>query len=128
MPHKVTLCEPFMLQILMTSVYYTLSGIQYKSVFFHRSQVNPINFENAEGNLGLANAIMQHLVMKLPVSRWEKYIIALYLSVLCKIESAVLIVTELNNVLLIVLLFIVTYSFKQTFVFFFISLLTISLQ
>jgi len=32
-------------------------------------QVNPINFENSEGNLGIANAIMQHLVAKLPISR-----------------------------------------------------------
>jgi adenylosuccinate lyase len=35
-------------------------------------KVNPIDFENAEGNLGLANAIMQHLAEKLPVSRWQR--------------------------------------------------------
>ncbi|MES2883194.1 MAG: adenylosuccinate lyase [Pseudomonadota bacterium] len=35
-------------------------------------KVNPIDFENAEGNLGLANAILQHLAEKLPVSRWQR--------------------------------------------------------
>lgn len=35
-------------------------------------KVNPIDFENAEGNFGIANAILQHLAMKLPVSRWQR--------------------------------------------------------
>lgn len=35
-------------------------------------KVNPIDFENAEGNLGLANALLQHLAEKLPVSRWQR--------------------------------------------------------
>jgi len=35
-------------------------------------KVNPIDFENAEGNLGLGNAILQHLAEKLPVSRWQR--------------------------------------------------------
>ena len=35
-------------------------------------KVNPIDFENAEGNLGLANAILRHLAEKLPVSRWQR--------------------------------------------------------
>ncbi len=35
-------------------------------------KVNPIDFENAEGNLGLANAIFDHLAIKLPVSRWQR--------------------------------------------------------
>jgi len=35
-------------------------------------KVNPIDFENAEGNLGLANAIFEHLATKLPVSRWQR--------------------------------------------------------
>ncbi len=35
-------------------------------------KVNPIDFENAEGNLGLANAMLQHLAEKLPVSRWQR--------------------------------------------------------
>jgi adenylosuccinate lyase len=35
-------------------------------------KVNPIDFENAEGNLGLANALLQHLAVKLPVSRWQR--------------------------------------------------------
>jgi adenylosuccinate lyase len=35
-------------------------------------KVNPIDFENAEGNLGVANALFDHLAMKLPVSRWQR--------------------------------------------------------
>jgi len=35
-------------------------------------KVNPIDFENAEGNLGIANAIMTHLAQKLPVSRLQR--------------------------------------------------------
>ncbi|HHJ12624.1 MAG TPA: adenylosuccinate lyase [Chromatiales bacterium] len=35
-------------------------------------KVNPIDFENAEGNLGLANALFGHLAAKLPVSRWQR--------------------------------------------------------
>jgi len=35
-------------------------------------KVNPIDFENAEGNLGLANAFFEHLASKLPVSRWQR--------------------------------------------------------
>ncbi|EHQ51658.1 adenylosuccinate lyase [Ectothiorhodospira sp. PHS-1] len=35
-------------------------------------KVNPIDFENAEGNLGLANAVFEHLAGKLPVSRWQR--------------------------------------------------------
>ncbi|MGH7905035.1 MAG: adenylosuccinate lyase [Candidatus Binataceae bacterium] len=35
-------------------------------------KVNPIDFENAEGNLGLATALFQHLSVKLPVSRWQR--------------------------------------------------------
>lgn len=35
-------------------------------------KVNPIDFENAEGNLGLANALNEHLAMKLPISRWQR--------------------------------------------------------
>jgi len=35
-------------------------------------KVNPIDFENSEGNLGLANAMLRHLAEKLPVSRWQR--------------------------------------------------------
>ncbi len=35
-------------------------------------KVNPIDFENAEGNLGLANALLRHLSEKLPISRWQR--------------------------------------------------------
>ncbi|MDG1206527.1 MAG: adenylosuccinate lyase [Pseudomonadales bacterium] len=35
-------------------------------------KVNPIDFENSEGNLGLANAILSHMAQKLPISRWQR--------------------------------------------------------
>ena len=35
-------------------------------------KVNPIDFENSEGNLGMANAILQHMAAKLPISRWQR--------------------------------------------------------
>lgn len=35
-------------------------------------KVNPIDFENSEGNLGLANAVLQHFSAKLPISRWQR--------------------------------------------------------
>jgi len=40
------------------------------SVMPHK--INPIDFENAEGNLGLANALLGHMVEKLPISRWQR--------------------------------------------------------
>ena len=48
----------------------TVAGEIGSSTMPHK--VNPIDFENAEGNLGLANAIFQHLASKLPVSRWQR--------------------------------------------------------
>ena len=35
-------------------------------------KVNPIDFENAEGNLGMANALLRHFAEKLPLSRWQR--------------------------------------------------------
>ncbi len=35
-------------------------------------KINPIDFENAEGNLGIANALFEHMISKLPVSRWQR--------------------------------------------------------
>ncbi len=35
-------------------------------------KVNPIDFENCEGNVGMATALFQHLATKLPVSRWQR--------------------------------------------------------
>jgi adenylosuccinate lyase len=35
-------------------------------------KVNPIDFENAEGNFGLANALLAHMSQKLPISRWQR--------------------------------------------------------
>jgi adenylosuccinate lyase len=48
----------------------TIAGEVGSSTMPHK--VNPIDFENSEGNLGIANAVMQHLAMKLPVSRWQR--------------------------------------------------------
>lgn len=47
-----------------------VSGEVGSSTMPHK--VNPIDFENSEGNLGLANAMMRHLAEKLPVSRWQR--------------------------------------------------------
>ncbi|MEM7692666.1 MAG: lyase family protein [Pseudomonadota bacterium] len=35
-------------------------------------KINPIDFENAEGNFGLANAVLHHMASKLPISRWQR--------------------------------------------------------
>jgi adenylosuccinate lyase len=48
----------------------TVEGEVGSSTMPHK--VNPIDFENAEGNLGIANAIFAHLGQKLPVSRWQR--------------------------------------------------------
>lgn len=48
----------------------TIAGEIGSSTMPHK--VNPIDFENSEGNLGLANAIMNHLGSKLPISRWQR--------------------------------------------------------
>ncbi len=48
----------------------TVAGEVGSSTMPHK--VNPIDFENAEGNLGLANALFHHLSAKLPVSRWQR--------------------------------------------------------
>jgi adenylosuccinate lyase len=48
----------------------TVAGEVGSSTMPHK--VNPIDFENAEGNLGVANALFRHLAEKLPVSRWQR--------------------------------------------------------
>lgn len=48
----------------------TIAGEVGSSTMPHK--VNPIDFENSEGNLGLANALMAHLAAKLPISRWQR--------------------------------------------------------
>ena len=48
----------------------TVAGEVGSSTMPHK--VNPIDFENAEGNFGIANAVFDHLAMKLPVSRWQR--------------------------------------------------------
>ena len=48
----------------------TIAGEVGSSTMPHK--VNPIDFENSEGNLGLANAVFEHLARKLPVSRWQR--------------------------------------------------------
>ena len=48
----------------------TVAGEVGSSTMPHK--VNPIDFENAEGNIGIANAILDHLAHKLPISRWQR--------------------------------------------------------
>jgi adenylosuccinate lyase len=48
----------------------TVAGEIGSSTMPHK--VNPIDFENSEGNLGIANALLQHLASKLPISRWQR--------------------------------------------------------
>ncbi|WDE02860.1 adenylosuccinate lyase [Thalassomonas viridans] len=48
----------------------TVAGEIGSSTMPHK--VNPIDFENSEGNLGIANALFSHLAQKLPVSRWQR--------------------------------------------------------
>jgi len=48
----------------------TIAGEVGSSTMPHK--VNPIDFENSEGNLGVANALLDHLATKLPVSRWQR--------------------------------------------------------
>jgi adenylosuccinate lyase len=48
----------------------TVAGEVGSSTMPHK--VNPIDFENAEGNLGMANAVFEHLAGKLPISRWQR--------------------------------------------------------
>ncbi len=48
----------------------TIAGEVGSSTMPHK--VNPIDFENSEGNLGIANALMNHLSNKLPISRWQR--------------------------------------------------------
>ncbi len=48
----------------------TIAGEVGSSTMPHK--VNPIDFENSEGNLGLANAVLEHLANKLPISRWQR--------------------------------------------------------
>ncbi|WP_126455254.1 adenylosuccinate lyase [Sulfuriflexus mobilis] len=48
----------------------TIAGEVGSSTMPHK--VNPIDFENSEGNLGIANAILGHLASKLPISRWQR--------------------------------------------------------
>ncbi|MEM1232201.1 MAG: adenylosuccinate lyase [Pseudomonadota bacterium] len=48
----------------------TVAGETGSSTMPHK--VNPIDFENAEGNFGLANALLAHLAEKLPISRWQR--------------------------------------------------------
>lgn len=48
----------------------TVAGEVGSSTMPHK--VNPIDFENSEGNLGIANAVFNHLAAKLPISRWQR--------------------------------------------------------
>jgi adenylosuccinate lyase len=48
----------------------TIAGEIGSSTMPHK--VNPIDFENSEGNIGIANAVLNHMAAKLPVSRWQR--------------------------------------------------------
>ena len=48
----------------------TIAGEIGSSTMPHK--VNPIDFENAEGNFGIANALFEHFAAKLPISRWQR--------------------------------------------------------
>ena len=52
--------------------YFSRKPWKAKWVPHHAHKVNPIDFENSEGKSGLANAIMDHLAAKLPISRWQR--------------------------------------------------------
>ena len=56
--------------MLFRSKQKTRAGEVGSSTMPHK--VNPIDFENAEGNYGLANALLSHLSQKLPISRWQR--------------------------------------------------------
>ena len=67
----IDLCRDFWMYISMEYFKQKLkAGEVGSSAMPHK--VNPIDFENAEGNLGIANAILQHLSMKLPISRLQR--------------------------------------------------------
>ena len=67
----IDLCRDFWMYISMEYFKQKLKeGEVGSSAMPHK--VNPIDFENAEGNLGIANAILQHLAMKLPISRLQR--------------------------------------------------------
>ncbi len=53
--------------------YFKLKSVSHEvgsSTMPHK--INPIDFENSEGNLGLANALLEHMAAKLPISRWQR--------------------------------------------------------
>lgn len=67
----IDLCRDFWMYISMEYFKQKLKeGEVGSSAMPHK--VNPIDFENAEGNLGIANAVLQHLAMKLPISRLQR--------------------------------------------------------
>ena len=62
-PHAVSKRE-------VEDIIYLTSDVPMASTMPHK--VNPIDFENSEGNLGIANAVMSHMAQKLPISRWQR--------------------------------------------------------
>lgn len=67
----IDLCRDFWSYISLNYFKQKLSGNEVgSSTMPHK--VNPIDFENAEGNLGMANALLHHFSSKLPVSRWQR--------------------------------------------------------
>jgi len=69
-------------------------------------KVNPIDFENSEGNLGVANGGLSHLSMKLPISRWQARSTAFFFS-----RIAIIINYDAKRIMLLYLLEIFCYNF-----------------
>ena len=65
---KINAVMQLMIMIGQAGSFHVVSMMTHR----HVVQVNPIDFENSEGNLGMANAVMQHLSNKLPISRWQR--------------------------------------------------------
>lgn len=86
-PHD-TLAEIFSIMIRINTIlidfnrdvwaYISINYFKQKSYHFEVGsstmphKINPIDFENAEGNLGLANSLFEHMALKLPISRWQR--------------------------------------------------------
>ena len=56
----------------VSKLFWLIVYLVVMNVMFVLVQVNPIDFENSEGNLGIANALFKHLAAKLPISRLQR--------------------------------------------------------
>ena len=71
-----------MTKIVLDDEQITKAGEVGSSTMPHK--VNPIDFENSEGNLGIANAYLSHFSSKLPISRWQ---VCVYFLCIFKLKS-----------------------------------------